>query len=195
MSNSYWKRFLFLEKKLLELSNYVDIDEKNFKTFSLEIMSLYLSTCSEIEAIYKEITDKKGKSYNFKEFRQDFLSLKNNQFLLEKISLKYSSIELTPLIDINQKKENQDDFIGIKWWQDHNSIKHDRDINFHYATLENFISSLSALYLLNLYLNFEKNELSSISPIPELFETNNFYVDMRLGGRGFEYIKFKQSCS
>ena len=59
MINSYWKRFLYLEKKLIELSNYIDLDERNFKTFSLEIMSLYLSTCSEIEAIYKEISNKK----------------------------------------------------------------------------------------------------------------------------------------
>jgi len=188
--NSYWKRFLYLEKKLIELSNYIDLDERNFKTFSLEIMSLYLSTCSEIEAIYKEISNKKGKNYNFREFRQDFSSLKNNQFLIAKVSLKYNSLELTPFIDINQKKEECDDFVAIKWWQDHNSIKHDRDMNFQYATLENFITALSALYLLNLYFHFEKNELSNISPIPELFEKDNFFVDMRLGGRGFEYHKF-----
>ena len=190
MINSYWKRFLYLEKKLIELSNYIDLDERNFKTFSLEIMSLYLSTCSEIEAIYKEISNKKGKNYNFREFRQDFSSLKNNQFLIAKVSLKYNSLELTPFIDINQKKEECDDIVPIKWWQDHNSIKHDRDMNFQYATLENFITALSALYLLNLYFHFEKNELSNISPIPELFEKDNFFVDMRLGGRGFEYHKF-----
>ena len=63
-------------------------------------------------------------------------------------------------------------------------------MNFQYATLENFITALSALYLLNLYFHFEKNELSNISPIPELFEKDNFFVDMRLCGRGFEYHKF-----
>ena len=90
--------------------------------------------------------------YHFRDFRQDFSSLKNNQFLIAKVSLKYNSLELTPFIDINQKKEECDDFVAIKWWQDHNSIKHDRDMNFQYATLENFITALYSSKTLNQFL-------------------------------------------
>ncbi|MFW2103023.1 hypothetical protein [Acinetobacter guillouiae] len=188
MTNNYWQRFLYLEIKLKELSNYIQIDQKNFNVFSIELMSLYLSTCSEIEAIYKAISNKIGQSYNFDMFRTDFSSIADKDLLLEEVSFRNNSLKFNPFRDIESKKQGQ--FISIKWWKDHNLIKHNRELNFENATLENFLNSMSALYLLNLYFQYIKESQTSISPIPELFQTNKFYVDMRIGGKGFEYLKF-----
>ena len=188
MINNYWQRFLYLETKLKELSNYIQIDKRNFNVFSIEIMSLYLSTCSEIEAIYKAISNKTGQQYNFDKFRSDFSSIADKDLLLEYVSFRNNSLKFKPFQDIESKDQNQ--FISIKWWKDHNLIKHNRELNFHNATLENFLNSLSALYLLNLYFHYVKEDKGNISPIPEIFQTNRFYVDMRIGGKGFEYCKF-----
>lgn len=185
MINNYWQRFLYLETKLKELSNYIQIDQRNFNVFSIEIMSLYLSACSEIEAVYKAISNKTGQQYNFDNFRSDFSSITDKDLLLEEVSFRNNSLKFKPFQDIESKVQNQ--FISIKWWKDHNLIKHNRELNFHNATLENFLNSLSAL---NLYFHYVKEDKSNISPIPEIFQTNKFYVDMRIGGKGFEYFKF-----
>lgn len=189
MTNNYWQRFLYLETKLKELSNYIQIDQKNFNVFSIEIMTLYLSTCSEIESVYKAISDKVEENYNFNQFRANFSSLTDKELLLEEVSFRNNSLKFKPFQDIESK--NQGQFISLKWWKDHNLIKHNRELNFDNATLENFLNSLSALYLLNLYFHYIKEDRTSISPIPELFQTNQFFVDMRIGGKGFEYFKFK----
>ena len=108
--------------------------------------------------------------------------------MLEYVSFRNNSLKFKPFQDIESKDKDQ--FISIKWWKDHNLIKHNRELNFHNATLENFLNSLSALYLLNLYFHYVKEDKGNVSPIPEIFQTNRFYVDMRIGGKGFEYCKF-----
>ena len=71
MKDSYWKRFLYFEKRIISLETYIAFDQNNFQVFSIEILNLYLSICSEIEAIYKEILDDKSE-INFNVFKEQF---------------------------------------------------------------------------------------------------------------------------
>ena len=34
--NKYWRYYLLLEKKFIDTLNYVELDEKNFSTYSVE---------------------------------------------------------------------------------------------------------------------------------------------------------------
>lgn len=57
-SSDYYNRyhlryFLQLERELENIGRYIDLDKKNFRTFSFEILKLYQAICSEIDAIAK----------------------------------------------------------------------------------------------------------------------------------------------
>ena len=149
MINNYWQRFLYLETKLKELSNYIQIDQRNFNVFSIEIMSLYLSTCSEIEAVYKAISNKTGQQYNFDKFRSDFSSIADKDLLLEYVSFRNNSLKFKPFQDIESKDKDQ--FISIKWWKDHNLIKHNSVHDKFHRTL--ILSGFCLLKIAKISLN------------------------------------------
>jgi hypothetical protein len=52
---NHWNYFLPLESDLKNISRYIEIHPKNFKTFSIGLTQLFLATCSEIDVILKEI--------------------------------------------------------------------------------------------------------------------------------------------
>lgn len=84
MKDSYWKRFLYFEKRIISLETYIAFDQNNFQVFSIEILNLYLSICSEIEAIYKEILDDKSE-INFNVFKEQFTNLENYSILTNEV--------------------------------------------------------------------------------------------------------------
>ena len=50
----YWKQYVLLEKRMLDLSDYVAIHPKNYAVFSSHFISMYLTICSEIDSIADE---------------------------------------------------------------------------------------------------------------------------------------------
>jgi hypothetical protein len=46
----YWLQYKLLEKRMIELSDYVSIDKKNYSTFSNQFIFLFLTICSEIDS-------------------------------------------------------------------------------------------------------------------------------------------------
>ena len=50
----YWQQYLLLEKRMIELSDYVALDRKNYATFSNQFISMYLIICSEIDSVADE---------------------------------------------------------------------------------------------------------------------------------------------
>ncbi len=51
--NNYWEYYRELEDEFLLTRRYVDFDEKNFSTYSVEYLKLYQAVCSEIDVIGK----------------------------------------------------------------------------------------------------------------------------------------------
>ena len=49
----YWQLFLLLEDRFLSLKPFIEFDNKNYKTFSQELLSLYLSIGSEIDVFLR----------------------------------------------------------------------------------------------------------------------------------------------
>lgn len=185
MKDSYWKRFLYFEKRIVSLETYIAFDQNNFQVFCIEILNLYLSICSEIEAIYKEILDDKSE-INFNVFKEQFTNLENYSILTNEVIINNNSISFNPFITNDEK------LLNCKWWTEHNQIKHNRDDRFSDATLLRLMESLSALFLLNLYLYFEKYKQRDLVPIPNLLSCNKFYIDNYIGGGGSRLFKFEK---
>ena len=52
---NYFDYYLELEKDVFNTESYVTIEEDNYKTYSIQYAKLYLSICSEIDCLLKEI--------------------------------------------------------------------------------------------------------------------------------------------
>lgn len=168
--NLFWPIYRQIEKEFKELSYYITIDRKQLKTYSIKIADLILRTVAECENISSVICknenikfkDKKGhvrKSVYFNEY----IEALNNVFILDKklvspifnnIDENAFDIKLQPFRKEKLKVNGKEKEI-IPWYNAYNKIKHDRVKNFKQANLENLITALAGLFMLNIYL---KNE-------------------------------------
>lgn len=170
---SYWEYYLELESQFIDTKRFVDFDDTNAKTFSIEYLKLYQAVCSEIDVVGKEIAininpNFKTNNANIKkwgyEVQQHFPTLKNINILFnKKISVQpFQNWEYEYAINKKGNKylrlANKKD--SIKWWKSYNAVKHQRiglitgTKNFELANQKNLIISFSALYLLEtLFIN------------------------------------------
>lgn len=173
----YWGQFRLIEKRMIELSDYVTIDPKNYSTFSNQFISMYLTICSEIDSLADEFC---------KEFDA---SVKERYGITKKINLlidKYPKLQSWkcktkfPYEEINFvpfAKFNETD--SADWWKAYNLVKHkrtekDENGNFNYqkANLKNIMLSLSALFVI---LSKAKEELCPNFPTD--IESNILEID------------------
>ena len=175
---NYWNYYIELESQLLELKRYVEFDKKNFQTYSIEILKLFQTVCSEIDAAGKEIAlsfDEKfkPKDANIKKWgyiiQQNLKGIKNIKIIFnENIELcPYKNWEYIELISKKGKPylKKAKDIDMIIWWKHYNSIKHERvgwvenETNYHLANLKNLLNAFCALFILEtMYINSFCNE-------------------------------------
>ncbi len=56
----YWNQYSILEKRMVELSDYVMIHPKNYSTFSNQFIFMYLTICSEIDSLADDFCKELG---------------------------------------------------------------------------------------------------------------------------------------
>lgn len=140
----FWTYYQNLEKRFLITSNYVEINEKNFQTFSTEYVSLLLNICSEIDVLLKEMCGfNQEDSHNIVEYFSEIQSRFPN-IIQEKVKYSFKNIELKPFE--NWTAKNSPD-----WWKKYNGVKHARLANFEQGNLKNVLNALAALYILERY--------------------------------------------
>ena len=142
----HWKCFLFLEKELVDMQYFIEFHEKNKKTFSMQLRSIILQTCSEIEKMFKLICgynladDKNIADYTafFEENHKEFCEIQI-----------YSNTYLEKICPWESWYKALEKFqYPPKFWQAYNDLKHKG--KFEQATLDNAILSLAGLYALQL---------------------------------------------
>lgn len=141
---SYWNYYIVLEKKFLNTANYVEIDKRNYETFSIEYAHLLQSIGAELDNFFKEFcgfatTEKKNISNYATVILSTYPDIVN-----EKISVEDRDITLQPFKnwDVNRAAQS------LSWWDDFDKIKHNRYGNIDKANLENVLNAMAALFLL-----------------------------------------------
>ena len=149
----YWKQFKLIEKRIIELSDYVAIDKKNFPTFSNQFTSLFLEICSEVDSVADELCAVLGydekERYGITNKVSIILDKYNNMKSWTCVTrFPYRTIHLVPFV----KFENNN---SADWWKDYNLVKHKRtdyteagQYNYELANLKNVMNAAAALYLL-----------------------------------------------
>jgi len=162
---NYWNYFLALEEDLEQLSRFVEFNPDNFKTYSIELAQLLLTSSSEIDVLLKQICSliaPKTKVKNIDDYRE---TLKNNlqtyifdSFINEKIYIPRYHLVFTPW----SLWKNDD---VPEWWRSYNNVKHKRDSSFMEANLENVIKSIGALLTVEVYYYWISGHIGDISVI------------------------------
>lgn len=140
-----------LEKEVEEVLMTITYNEEQKKVYSPRIADLILRVCSEIEFLAKEIYFREGGPETDPEkvkFDKDGLELINDKIGLNRLILFTSELNKT------QNKRLMP-FVGFKkttnaWLNSYQSIKHYKYNNLEKASLENLVTSLAALYILNI---------------------------------------------
>jgi hypothetical protein len=160
-NNFYWTVYKNLEKELIELSNFIHIDDKQLNIYSIKIAELLLRTAVEIESISKTLYFQNGGTklddINLF-FDTDCLDLLETKWQLSKKQVQVSAPNFYFSITENQiltplKKANKRGASSSDWQKAYQAIKHNRVTSLSKANLKNLIRSMGALYILNIYYN------------------------------------------
>ncbi|MFO0321204.1 MAG: hypothetical protein ACK504_02110 [Bacteroidota bacterium] len=131
---------------------------------------LFLRASTEFESNAKGILKANGYSKKDRDMKiRDYLKLdlatKLSEYQLEIGFWRPNKMVITPFA---KWKEGH----SLKWYQDYNAVKHNRDANFHLATLENTLESVAAVLAI-LYAQFDFNTLTSHMANPVIMQTDN----------------------
>ena len=149
----FWSQFKLLEKRMIELSDYVTIHPKNYAAFSNQFISMYLTVCSEIDSL----ADEYCKGFGADE-RERYGINNKMSLLLEhyprlrhwrcRTRFPYEPINIVPFAKFT-------DTGAADWWKAYNLIKHKRTekddagvYNFEKANLKNILFALAAFFIL-----------------------------------------------
>lgn len=170
MANTlYWSVYKNLEKEVLELSQWVYIDDGQLDTYSVKTADLLMRTAVEIESLAKALYFKHGGTKpddNNLYFDKDCLKLLQDKFIIgTKVVLvsdvfqyctKDENIKLTPL-------QNSWKMGKCDWKKAYQAIKHDRYNELRRGNIKHLLRALAALFILNLYFSDRVFALSTDS--------------------------------
>ena len=169
----HWNYFLSLDEDLARLSRFIEFDQDNFSSFSIECARILLAAASEVDIVAKQICQEfvaGSSAKNINEYREVICS-GFPQFPEVQVMIPRYGINLAPW-DRWSDAENPD------WWRAYNKVKHERNSNFKEASLSNTLNSTAGLFILLLLFHRKLAESGRLSPNPILFRAGHpFQVD------------------
>ncbi len=151
-TTSLKRAFHMLQEDLKKIFEYIEPHTDNYNTYSHRLYELFLRICTEIESNFKGILQANGyvksNSYNWniKDYYKVEAVTKLSSYEL-KIKLSNKEEVLKPFKDWSERSR-------LSWYQDYNTVKHNRLNNFNKANLKNVLTALAGLHAL-LYSQFQ----------------------------------------
>ena len=133
-----------------KVARYIEFDESNFKTYSIELAHLLLAISSEVDVVMKELCHFMSPKSNAKTI-DDYRKIvkENNQGIIkQKVICDRYGLTLTPWSSWEADR-------NPSWWHGYNKVKHERSMHFDKATLENVLNSIAGLLIANIHFNHE----------------------------------------
>jgi len=156
----YLNYYLLLERDLEVIFKYIEPEDANMKTYSLENVRLYLSICSEIDILFKQVLSGPNLK-NIDQYRKKMNKKYGKNFYNQKVKIeKYGITAKSPWINFKNDK-------NPSWWTSYNKIKHDRLVKFNQATLKNIINAMSGLFVLVCFYISDNDEQIGRYSVPD----------------------------
>lgn len=196
---NYFDYYLELENDFFSTESYVTIEEDNYQTYSTQYTKIYLSICSEIDCLLKEICKNIKSDTNANKINLYYPIITNEfeNFNQEVVYFKKQKIELHPWEEWNESS-------APKWWTYYNKVKHQRlekesetDTPYYkFANLGNVLNALAALYIVEQYYMYSYNYLEEVE-IPEKLENSLITLkEIADNEKSFAMYKFQsQRCT
>ena len=126
-----------LIQKLQEILLFIEPSEDGLKAYSHKIRELLFLACSDLESTLKKY--KFGKNERMENYIEilKFVDLTKYKISLVGYANPY---KCCPFEHWEKSKASQ----SLPWYDAYNKIKHNREDNFHFATLENCINAFAA---------------------------------------------------
>lgn len=147
--NKYWRYYLLLEKKFIDTLNYVELAEENFSTYSVEYAHQLLAIGSELDTFFKIYCgfDLCGRGKNIVDYTRHIMN-ECPQITTQGVGIDNTEITLTPYEEWSQWSTQSGNLLS--WWDSYNLVKHNRQENITKAAMENVVTSLAALHLIEM---------------------------------------------
>ncbi len=195
---SYWNYYLDLDKQMMETRKYVDFDEVNFNTYSIEFLKLYQAVCSEIDVVGKKLANEVNSNFKSEDESNNILKWwyeiqdwysdwkkKTVSFRQQYNLTPWEYFKVEYLANINGRMyyrvSQVNNFKMPTWWTAYNKVKHNRTSidkktnaqNYIKANLLNLSNAYAALYLLEKnYIDYFGDAFASqTTGISALFES------------------------
>lgn len=152
MNLVHWRHYLSLEREFLEISQYIEICEKNFHVHSVKFSHLLMASASEFETVGGMVREKLGVNGTGINSILDAIDRIEGSFKATEIGIPLHQLKLKPLEGCAPKNPPS-------WWTSYNKVKHHRTTHFKEANLQNSLMSVcSLLMILAKYYHLEKME-------------------------------------
>lgn len=194
----YVRAFLLIQSDLQKLFEFVEPSDQNLTTYSYRIHELFMRSCIEIEANFKAIfkenifnpTDKHGdpipeKRWNIHHYKKIDRTHHLSSYKIHIPIWDGRKSELKPFDEWSSSSD-------LSWYQSYNKSKHDRQIQFKEANLENLLNSIAALLSL-LSSQFCTEDFAPGSRLRSVNGYDYYSSEPALGG--FFHIEFPDDWS
>lgn len=178
----HWQYFLVLEREFADTLQYVALTKDNLNTYSIRYAWIFLSTCSEIDVVFKVLCEQVEPGAKPK---GTFWTINDSRDVLLKHFPKFPLMIVTiPQYRTTAKPwEEWGNGSHPSWWSSYNKVKHHRHEHFEKASLSNVIDALAGLYCLVLYLHRDihgdqDNRSQALVPEPVLFDYDCAFIRM-----------------
>ena len=145
-SKIHWNYFLALERDMEVVARFVEFNERNFSTFSIELAHLLFAAASEVDVVAKLLCKHAAPGSpcgNIDDYRST-LQRVVPELSRETVFVPRHGLMLEPWAAWVSNT-------NPRWWRAYNDVKHERDAHFQDATLENALNALGALLLLTVH--------------------------------------------
>jgi hypothetical protein len=177
-TDPHWNYLLTLDRDLVDLSRYIEFDERNLDCFSIEMARLLFAAASEADVVCKQLCreiDANSSANNIHRYRDEILARFPK---LPAYTVKIARFGLT-LRPWDEWGATTPQPIPI-WWTHYNKVKHERSDNFEKASLKNVLNSVAGLFVLLLYYYSIRSDarMIDVTPVPLLLGVD----DSHFGG-------------
>ena len=160
---NYWNYYLVLEKKFINSTNYVAVNESNYNTYSFEFVNLILLIGSELDVTMKLLSNiPQTQSSNIQEYA-DYILTHYPDIVTREVKIQGLDSPMKPFDGWDKNKSSD----TLKGWKAYNNVKHGRVENIKDAKLEYVLNLLACLYVIENYLLKKFTEQLNEMDIPD----------------------------
>jgi len=165
--HEFWKQYIELEKLFLETEKYVAINDKNFKTYSIQYNILLQAICAEVDVVIKRFCFEFDNTTNIDDMYKyvNFILLHMPNLVNKQVNMQLYDLNITPWKGIGFRRNNKGKEFVIPpyWWDGYIKIKHRRitfskndneykilERNMVQANQKNVLGALAGLFVLEI---------------------------------------------